>query len=158
MTADTEPLVRLAHYIESRITALAMEYAEVCRLADISDETLGKIRKGRRARGSTYRKLERALQWQQDSIAAILSGGEPSPVETKGQPAAGASQGAPPLEQEVELAARLMAAQVRELGLSPDEAAEAWRRAQGRITQSHPTTDRPTPEALTEPPRHHHAG
>ena len=48
MTAAPEPRVRLAQYIEHRITALTLEYAEVCRRAEISDETLGKIRKARK--------------------------------------------------------------------------------------------------------------
>jgi hypothetical protein len=78
MTAAPEPLVRLALYVERRIDELALEYAEVSRRADISDETLIKIRKGMKARGSTYRKLERALHWRQGSMAAILAGGEPS--------------------------------------------------------------------------------
>lgn len=157
MTAPSEPLLRLAQYIERRITALALEYAEVCRLADISDETLSNIRKGNRARGSTYRKLERALQWQEGGVAAIIDGREPVVVDSRGtQP--GSPSGSPTLEQELELASRLMAAQVRELGLSPEEAAEAWRRAQGRITQSHKATTSPTSEALTESPRRHHAG
>jgi hypothetical protein len=132
MTAPSEPLARLAQYIERRITALALEYAEVCRLADISDETLSNIRKGNKARGSTYRKLERALQWQQGGIATILDGGEPTAVSSGGAQI-GSSSSAPTLEQELELAGRLMAAQVRELGLSPEEADEAWRRAQERI-------------------------
>lgn len=158
MTADTQPLVRLAQYIESRITALAMEYAEVCRLAEISDETLSNIRKGNRARAATYRKLERALQWDVGSIASILAGGEPTPSGVGGGRSASAPQTAPTLDQELELAARLMAAQVRELGLSPEEAAEAWRRAQERITRSHPHAEHRAVEPLTESPRRHHAG
>jgi transcriptional regulator with XRE-family HTH domain len=82
MTAAPAPLVRLAQYIERRIAELALEYAEVCRRAEISDETLIKIRKGAKARSSTYRKLERALQWEHGSVAAILAGGEPTPVST----------------------------------------------------------------------------
>lgn len=80
MTAAPDPLIRLAQRIERRIAELALEYAEVCRRAEISDETLIKIRKGTKARSSTYRKLERALQWEHGSIASILAGGEATPV------------------------------------------------------------------------------
>lgn len=88
MTAPSEPTVRLAQYLERRIAELALEYAEVCRRAEISDETLMKIRKGHRARSATYRKLERALEWQQGSIASVLSGGDPVAIEPRATPGA----------------------------------------------------------------------
>lgn len=158
MTATPNPLDRLAQYIERRITELALEYAEVCRRAEISDETLMKIRKGASARGSTYRKLERALEWQQGSIASILAGGEPVSLGVGGAdlspPEGEELQTFPPtLEQELELAARLMAAQVRELGLSPSEAAEAWRRAQERIVSTHEAGSSQSREGEVEGPR-----
>ncbi|MFJ6386412.1 hypothetical protein ACIQJT_02265 [Streptomyces sp. NPDC091972] len=56
-----------------------------------------------------------------------------------------ASTERPTLTQELELAGRLMAAQVRELGLSPDEAEEAWERARAQIIRTHragPTGER----------------
>ena len=142
MTAAPEPRVRLAQQIEQRIAALALEYAEVCRRADISDETLGKIRKGMRARSSTYLKLERALEWEQNSIAAILDGGEPTlRAEDAGrQPGAG-----PTLPQELQLAQRLLATMIREMHLSPEEADEVWRRVRLDIEVTHrshmPDTD-----------------
>jgi transcriptional regulator with XRE-family HTH domain len=119
MTAAPEPLVRLAQYIERRITELALEYAEVCRRAGISDETLGKIRKGVRARGSTYRKLERALDWQEGSIAAILDGREPDAIE------AHASQGRTPAESGAE-AATLSSRELEFLAESVQLAAERF--------------------------------
>ncbi|MFF8034879.1 hypothetical protein [Streptomyces sp. NPDC016626] len=129
MTPPTEPRILLAQRIEQRIAALALEYAEVCRRADISDETLGKIRKGMRARGSTYLKLERALEWEQGSVAAILEGGEPTP---RGEEV-GRQAGGPSLTQELQLAQRLLAATVREMHLSPEEADEVWRRVRLEI-------------------------
>ena len=106
MTAAPEPFARLAQRIERRIAELALEYAEVCRRAEISDETLIKIRKGIKARSSTYRKLERALQWEQGSVAAILAGGEPTQVDA---PASEQSEGQAPEPS-------------AEPGLSPSEA------------------------------------
>lgn len=141
MTAAPDPLLRLAQYLERRIVALTLEYAEVCRRAGISDETLGKIRKGHKARGSTYSKLERALEWQQGSIASILNGGEPAEVESRpgagGPDDAESEQDTPTLSQELALASRILSATVREIGLSPDEAEEAWRRARLEIERTH---------------------
>lgn len=136
MTAALEPRIRLAQYIERRIAALALEYAEVCRRAEISDETLGKIRKGMSARGRTYLKLERALEWRQGSIAAILNGGEPAPLEASATNASPPAQG-PSIGQELELAERLLAATVREMNLSPEEADEVWRRVRRKIEVTH---------------------
>ncbi|MGA5486661.1 hypothetical protein ACPCK1_02670 [Streptomyces pseudogriseolus] len=139
MTAAPEPRTRLAQYIERRIAALALEYAEVCRRADISDETLGKIRKGMKARGSTYLKLERALEWEQGSIAAILDGGEPTlradaeRSEDAGRPAEGESA----LTRELALAQRLLAATIREMNLTPAEADEVWRRVRLELEATH---------------------
>ncbi|MEV6614232.1 hypothetical protein AB0N31_10490 [Streptomyces sp. NPDC051051] len=139
MTAAPEPRVRLAQYIERRIAALALEYAEVCRRAEISDETLGKIRKGMKARGSTYLKLERALEWGRGSIASVLDGGEPTLLEAPAPPAPDAEsppQG-PSLGQELELAERLLAATVREMKLSREEADEVWQRVRLNIEVTH---------------------
>lgn len=54
----------------------------------------------------------------------------------------------PTLEQELELGRRLLASTVRELGLSPDEADEAWRLAREDIVRSH----RPPAPADSAPP------
>ncbi|MFC3347336.1 hypothetical protein ACFOOM_07780 [Streptomyces echinoruber] len=143
MTAAPEPLVRLAQRVERRIAELALEYAEVCRRAGISDETLGKIRKGIKARGSTYLKLERALEWAPGSISAILAGGEPTPLDThadrraavKEEAAASAARSSLS-SRELELVTDLAVSAAEKLGLSPDEAREAFRRALVRIEQN----------------------
>ncbi|MFF5004650.1 hypothetical protein ACFY3G_17685 [Streptomyces phaeochromogenes] len=142
MTAAAEPLPQLAQYVERRITELALEYAEVARLAEISDETLSKIRKGQKARGSTYRKLERALRWQQGSVAEILAGGQPTPIEASAANGPSSPSG---LSQEEEVLRRVIAATAKELGLTPSEADEAYRRARQDLEQSRP------PEAPGEP-------
>lgn len=160
MTAAPEPRMRLAQYIESRIAELALEYAEVCRLAEISDETLIKIRKGHRARGSTYRKLERALRWQQDSIAAILAGGEPTPVENAaaGHSRAAAEATSPDQSmlssREMEILEDLATSTAERLGLTSEEAAEALRRARVRIEQKRAAEQEPGEESPGTPRRH----
>jgi DNA-binding XRE family transcriptional regulator len=169
-----QPPERLDSVMNERRLKLRMNWREVAQAADISYEALRAIRKGNyRPTELTARALDEALQWTPGSVHAVLDDGEPMPVEAQaalGREAgqrtdsraaageAGIHQGAPTLDQELELAARLMAAQVRELGLSPDEAAEAWRRAQERIAKSHASTAHAESEALTESPRRYHAG
>ncbi|MDX3033010.1 helix-turn-helix domain-containing protein [Streptomyces scabiei] len=162
-----QPHERLDLAMNERRLKLRMSWREVAQAAGISYEALRAIRKGNyRPTELTARALDEALQWMPGSVHAVLDGGEPMTVEaqaTAEQEAdqradAGATAGTPTLDQELELAARLMAAQVRELGLSPDEAAEAWRRAQERIAQSRRSSAHPRPEPLTESPRRHHAG
>ncbi|MDX5569034.1 hypothetical protein PYK79_45140 [Streptomyces sp. ID05-04B] len=139
-----EARIRLAQYIERRISTLALEYAEVCRRAGISDETLSKVRKGAGARSSTYTKLEHALDWTRGSIAAILDGGEPTPLDTPpDRVPAGRAPEASPLGRELTFAQRLLATLIRELDLSPEEADEVWRQVRPEIEATHRShTDR----------------
>lgn len=136
MTAARESRIRLAQYIESRISALALEYAEVCRRAGISDETLSKVRKGMGARSSTYNKLEHALDWSRGSIATILEGGEPTPLDASSRRAPGASESSA-LDRELTFAQRLLSTVIREMNLSPEEADEVWRRVRPEIQATH---------------------
>ncbi|WP_086746179.1 helix-turn-helix domain-containing protein [Streptomyces scabiei] len=167
-----KPFERLDEAMNRRRLQLRMNWRELAEAADISYTALRAIRRGAyRPTELTAQDLDRALQWAPGSVYAVLDGGEATPVgaqvppdrtteahvDSQGETRL-ATQKSPTLNQELELAARLMAAQVRELGLSPDEAAEAWRRAQERIARSHRSTADPEPEALTESPRHHHAG
>ncbi|MEW2631825.1 hypothetical protein AB0903_09230 [Streptomyces sp. NPDC048389] len=80
MTADAGP-IRLGRRVESRISKLGLEYTEVAQRAGFSVETLSKIRKGVTVKPLTYRRLERALQWQHGSAGDVLDGGEPRSLE-----------------------------------------------------------------------------
>lgn len=164
-----KPFERLDEAMNKRRLELRMTWRELAETADISYTALRAIRRGSyRPTELTAQALDRALQWAPGSVYAVLDGGEPATARVKaapdhtreGHPGSPATTPATisALEQELELASRLMAAQVKELGLSPDEAAEAWRRAQERIRQSHETAIQPPPEALTESPRRHNAG
>lgn len=145
MTDDAEPLKRLAAYVEQRIAELGLEYAEVARLADFSIEVLRKVRNGINARGSTYRKLERALRWETGSVAAILAGAEPTAELSVGTRAAlresEAAAASPLPSRDVELVADLAAATAERLGLTPAEAEEAFRRALRDIEAKHAAED-----------------
>lgn len=165
----SEPHERLDKAMNARRLELRMTWRELAQAAQISYEALRAIRKGDyRPTELRARTLDEALQWAPGSVYVVLDGGDPLTIEmqTAIQRAADdhagshvatreaeARQAAPTLDQELELAGRLMAAQVRELGLSPEDAEEAWRRAYRRIVQSHgpASPSEPHPEA---PPRH----
>lgn len=163
-----KPFERLDEAMNRRRLELRMNWRELAEAADISYTALRAIRRGSyRPTELTAQALDLALQWAPGSVYAVLDGGEATPLgpQPSGQDAEGRAYGPAPagstdptLRQELELASRLMAAQVRELGLSPDEAAEAWRRAQEQIRRSHDAAIQPDPEALTERPRRHSAG
>ncbi|MCH5677988.1 hypothetical protein, partial [Streptomyces gilvus] len=97
---------------------------------------LSKIRKGIKARGSTYRKLERALQWEAGSVAAILAGGDPlltaghagDVAGVEGEVARSADGQALSL-RDLEILQDLVVSTASRLGLTEEETDEAYRRA-----------------------------
>ena len=135
----TELAQRRDEAMNRRRLELGMTWRQVAAAAGISYETLRSVRKGDTAGGElTLSSIERALGWTRGSFAAIDAGGQPGLGDSAAEPPQAATTRQPPsLEQELELAARLMAAQIRELGLSPDEAEEAWERARARIVSTH---------------------
>ncbi|MDX3748693.1 hypothetical protein [Streptomyces sp. AK08-02] len=167
-----QPHERLDKAMSARRLELRLNWRELARDAQISYEALRAIRKGDyRPAELTARTLDEALQWAPGSVYAILDGGEAVTVEMQtaidraaseyadsraAAREAEARQTAPTLDQELELAARLMAAQIRELGLSPADAEEAWRRAYHKIVQAHVPAN--PLEAHPETPPHHQAG
>ncbi|MER7874866.1 hypothetical protein ABTY63_15085 [Streptomyces solisilvae] len=159
-----EELARLAAHTERRIADLGLQYAEVARAAGFSDQTLIAIRNSAKVRPTTHRKLEKALRWAPGSVQAILNGGEPtalnpesaSPEAAEAQARQDASaETKPRQQQELELASRLLSATVRELGLSPEEAEEAWRQVRLTIERSNrPMEEGESPQTGTR----HRAG
>lgn len=131
--------------MNQRRLELRMNWRQVAEEAGISYEALRAIRRGDyRPTELTARGLDGALRWTPSSVYAVLDGGDPTPLEQ--QPATSArttptgqqpTQGAPSLSQELDLAWRLLASTVKELGLSPDEAEEAWRLVREDIRRSH---------------------
>ena len=151
MTADTNALTRLGEYVERRIAELGLEYAAVCRASGFSDETLSKIRKGSvHARPATYRKLERALLWEQGSVDAVLSGGEPTPLTSDASTAIEntADRHAPTRDAEEAQAAgtvspsealrRVVRASARELGVTGDSLDEVFEAVRQDLDQVPP--------------------
>lgn len=133
MTDDAELLQRLAAYIERRIAELGLEYAEVARLAEFSIEVLRKMRHGISVRPSTYRKLERALKWEHGSVAAILEGGEPTPLDETQGAEQRPQEAAPQSEQGLsprEALRRVVRSSARELGVKADALGDVFRAVQ----------------------------
>lgn len=154
-----EPHERLDTAMNARRLELRMNWRDLAQAAEVSYEALRAIRKGDyRPTELRARALDEALQWVPGSVYAVLDGGEPVTLAMQQAMEQVASREtepgdvAPTPDQELELAVRLMAAQVRELGLTPEEAEEAWRRARLRIEQSR------EPESHPDNPRRHRAG
>lgn len=132
-----QPHERLNEAMQDRRLALRMNWRQVADAAGISYEALRAIRRGDyKPTALTSRGLDDALQWAHGSVLAVLDGGDPTP-------AAPAATEANTLSEELELARRLLGATVRELGLSPSEAEEAWQQVRQDITRSH--TEVPDP-------------
>lgn len=120
---------------EARRVELGKKWKQVYEEAGVTHQTLNRWRNGHPVAPLTERALERALDWAPGAREAIAAGGEPTPVG-EGAPPPDPGRG-PTLEQELELGRRLLASTVRELGLSPDEADEAWRLAREDIVRTH---------------------
>jgi transcriptional regulator with XRE-family HTH domain len=74
------PEKSLGWWIERRRGELGLTLVELAALAGMSRETLRNAAGGRRMRAANRHRLEEALQWQPDSIAAITRGDEPTPI------------------------------------------------------------------------------
>lgn len=73
---------RLDAAMEARRKELRLRWRDVADLAGISYETLRTIRRGQYEgmRPLTESGIERALKWATGSVAAVLAGGEPTPI------------------------------------------------------------------------------
>ncbi|MFM9563287.1 MULTISPECIES: helix-turn-helix domain-containing protein [Streptomyces] len=167
------PFERLDQAMNQRRLELRLNWRQVAQAADISYTALRAIRKGEyRPTELTAQAIDRALRWPPGTVHAILDGRTSDPAEdgeivnqgtenrteshTTGAVEQPQPEGPPTLSQELELASRLMFAQVKELGLSPDEAEEAWRRAYQSIVESHEAASLSEPQP--ESRRRHQVG
>lgn len=74
----------LGRYLDHRVEVeLEIPWAQFHERAGISGTYVRKVRKGGvpRLRETTAAKIERAAQWEHGSIAAVLTGGKPTPTE-----------------------------------------------------------------------------
>ncbi|MGW1035050.1 helix-turn-helix domain-containing protein [Streptomyces antibioticus] len=118
---------------------LGMTWRQVAAAAGVSYETLRAVRKGDTAGGElTLSSIERALRWAPDAFEAIDSGREPAPlVDTADAPAGARAGELLPLEEELKLAQRLLAAVVRETKLSPKQADVVWQAVRADLDEKH---------------------
>jgi hypothetical protein len=80
-----EPHERLDQFMNERRLELRMRWDAVASSAGIADVTVRAIRRGDNQPSElTQRRIEDALRWEYGSIATILAGGEPTPVEPSG--------------------------------------------------------------------------
>lgn len=78
---------RLALLMDDRRRELRLTWDQVAAAAGVNRETLRLIRQGDgQIRPLTKDGIEDALQWQRDSIDAILAGGDPTPIGQKPAP------------------------------------------------------------------------
>lgn len=75
---------RLARLMEDRRAQLGLFWRDVAETAGLTTEGLRGMREGSKdIRPTTKAGVERALRWAYGSVDAILSGGDPTPVEAE---------------------------------------------------------------------------
>lgn len=152
----TEPAQRRDEAMNRRRLELGMTWRQVASAAGVSYETLRAVRKGDTTGGElTLSSIERALRWAPSAFAAIDSGGKPALAET--EPTATPTR--PLLSREEEILRGVIAVTAEKLGLSPEEADEAYRSARDDLARRLASESRPaaTQEAAAEGTRHPHA-
>lgn len=119
-----------------RRVELGKKWKDVLAETGLSHETLNRWRKALKVDPLTDRAFERALLWESGARAAAAEGRQPEPVASTQAPTVEPTP-LPPLDQELGLAQRLLAATIREMDLSPEEADEVWRRVRREIEVTH---------------------
>ncbi|MGC4912693.1 hypothetical protein [Streptomyces albogriseolus] len=120
-----------------RRVELGKRWKDVLAETGLSHETLNRWRKGLKVDPLTDRVFERALLWRPGARVAAAEGVPPALLdETPPAPHAGPAE-PPELTAELQLASRLLAATVREMDLTPEEADEVWRRVRLELEATH---------------------
>lgn len=127
---------------DARRVELGKRWKQVYTEAGLTHQTLNRWRNGLAVDPLTERAFERALQWGPGARESIAARRQPQPLEwtpeeTPSRQGDADEEAGPTLSQELALASRILLATVREIGLSPDEAEEAWRRARLEIERTH---------------------
>lgn len=122
---------------ERRRVELGKKWKHVYEEAGLTHQTLNRWRNGAPVDPLTDRALSRALHWAPGAREAIAEGRTPDPLGPSGEAPRTDGAPLPPLDQELALAQRLLAATVREMHLSPEEADEVWRRVRLEIEATH---------------------
>lgn len=136
-----QPHERLNEAMNRRRLELRMNWRQVSEAADVSYEGLRSIRRGDyRPTELTARGIDEALQWEPGSVLAILDGGDATPIKAHADRRAVSGQGEsaqaadPSLSsRELDALADLIDVAAEKLGLTPEEAEEAFRRGRAKI-------------------------
>jgi transcriptional regulator with XRE-family HTH domain len=148
-----EPYQRLDEAMDARRLQLRLNWRQLADAAGISYTALRAIRRGDyRPTALTSRGLDEALRWTPGSAAAVLDGGHHTNLEDV-RPERSDPMDEEPAElaEDLGLAQRLLAATVREMKLSPDEADEVWRHVRLELERSHGDEPGDTPQERRNP-------
>jgi transcriptional regulator with XRE-family HTH domain len=147
-----EPFKRLDEAMNRRRLELRMNWRQVAEAAGISYTAIRAIRRGDyQPTELTARGIDDALRWVHGSVLAVLAGGEPTPIEAQAAEAArraalreeataAAAESTLPL-RDIELVEELALSAAEKVGLSPEHAREAFRRALTRIERKRMTDE-----------------
>ncbi|MFD5468849.1 helix-turn-helix domain-containing protein [Streptomyces sp. NPDC127105] len=140
-----EPYERLDEAMNQRRLLLRMNWRQVAEAADMSYTALRAIRRGEyRPTQLTARALDDTLRWTHGSVYEVLAGGNPVPIEEQagalpeGRHAdTGSASGERSTlsSHELQILQDLIASTVETLGLTPEEAEEAFRRARRQVEE-----------------------
>lgn len=136
-----KPFERLDEAMNRRRLELRMNWRQLAEAADISYTALRAIRRGEyRPTELTAQALDEALQWEPGSVLAILDGGDATPVKAHANRRAVSGRGESAQDAESSLSSReldaladLIDVAAEKLGLTPEEAEEAFRRGRAKI-------------------------
>lgn len=142
---------RLLAATEARRVELGKKWKQVYQEAGLTHQTLNRWRNGHGVDPLTERALERALQWAPGAREAIATGGQPQPL--KGPTPEDGPERRPLLSQEEEILRGVITVTAEQLGLSPDEAEEAFKRAKEDLGRR----PAPSPEPSQEESRRRRA-
>ena len=122
---------RLDQAMDKRRLDLRKQWKDIASAAGVSTAALGAIRRGEYKPSSlTARGIEDALQWEHDSIEAILAGGEPTPRRSGDMTDAGRAEDELSVAREPTVAE--LAARVAELQATVDRLLGTNREDQGK--------------------------
>ncbi|MFJ8347679.1 helix-turn-helix domain-containing protein [Streptomyces sp. NPDC094153] len=151
-----EPYERLDQAMNHRRLQLRMNWREVAEAAGVSYTALRAIRRGEyRPTELTARALDEALQWAHGSVHAVLGGGAPVSLQEQAARVHAAPrppEPSPPKEaalssRELDILQDMIEMTAARLGLSPEEADEAYRRARLKLEEQRAAEERNDPPA-----------
>src|SRR5579875_3026864 len=78
---EQRSLAEVGEMVANRRAELGKDRAELARIAEVDNKTLASLESGQRwPRDRSRARIEQALRWRPGSIAALLAGGEPTPM------------------------------------------------------------------------------